>query len=92
MSFTSPTHRLRAGLRTRAMIEDVGKLAEAVNPTVLSRGVLNKNHGLVRYVGRSHTIDKNLSKRWNGEFWGFRICIRWICTTGVCVVGFCALG
>ena len=32
------------------------------------------------YVGRTHTIDcqiedKNPSKRWNGEFWGFRICI-----------------
>ena len=28
------------------------------------------------------------SKRWNGEFRGFRICIGWISTTGFCVVGF----
>ena len=32
--------------------------------------------------------DKNPSKRWNGEFRGFRICVGWISTTGFCVVGF----
>ena len=31
---------------------------------------------------------KNPSKRWNGEFRGFRICVGWISTTGFCVVGF----
>ena len=32
--------------------------------------------------------NKNPSKRWIGEFWGFRICVGWISTTGFCVVGF----
>ena len=32
--------------------------------------------------------DKNPSKRWNGEFRGFHICVGWISTTGFCVVGF----
>ena len=32
--------------------------------------------------------DKNPSKRWNGEFRGFRICVGWTSTTGFCVVGF----
>ena len=35
--------------------------------------------------------DKNPSKRWNGEFRGFRICVGWISTTGFCVVGFMCL-
>ena len=35
--------------------------------------------------------DKNPSKRWNGEFRGFRICIGWISTTRFFVVGFYVL-
>ena len=45
-------------------------------------------------VGRTHTVDiadKNPSKRWNGEFRGFRVCSGWISTTGFCVVGFYVL-
>ena len=40
------------------------------------------------YSHHCQIADKNPSKRWNGEFRGFRICIGWISTTGFCVVGF----
>ena len=40
------------------------------------------------YSHHCQIADKNPSKRWNGGFWGVRICIGWICTTGFCVVGF----
>ena len=40
------------------------------------------------YSHHCQIADKNPSKRWNGEFWGFRICVGWISTTRFCVVGF----
>ena len=40
---------------------------------------------------RCQIADKNPSKRWNGEFRGFRTCIGWISTTRFFVVGFYVL-
>ena len=42
---------------------------------VASRG------GCWTYSHHCQIADKNPSKRWNGEFRGFRICIGWISTT-----------
>ena len=50
--------------------------------------------GLTGVLDDSHhcqIADKNTSKRWNGEFQGFRTCIGWISTTGFCAVGFYVL-
>ena len=44
--------------------------------------------GCWTYSHHCQIADKNPSKRWNGKFRGFRICIGWISTTGFCIVGF----
>ena len=50
----------------------------------------NPSSGITRWTYSHHCqiADKNSSKRWNGEFRGFRICIGWISTTRFFVVGF----
>ena len=51
--------------------------------------VLKPSHRVCwTYSHHCQIADKNPSKRWNGEFRGFCVCIGWISTTRFFVVGF----
>ena len=66
---------------------DHGK-AQGVSPFDSSRPAAFPHSGCWTYSLHCQITNKNPSKRWIGEFWGFRICVGWISTTGFCVVGF----
>ena len=78
LSKYSPTGS-RCTTRSIAKKSPTGSLPPAV-PLAITRTFRPWTHCWT-YSHHCQIADKNPSKRWNGEFRGFRVCIGWISTT-----------